>query len=53
MMQRQKLDAVLPLIFNDYKRFGILDASLKKFLLLFRIKKLNYFDQKSKTATTK
>ena len=32
MRERQKLDAVLPLKFNDYKRFRILDASLKKFM---------------------
>ena len=32
MVEHQQLDAVLPLKFNDYKRFRILDASLKKFM---------------------
>ena len=38
MSDRQQLDAVLPLKFNDYKRFRILDASLKKFI--YDIRKL-------------
>ena len=33
MRGRQKLDAVLPLKFNDCKRFRILGASLKKFIM--------------------
>ena len=32
MTENRQLDAVLPLIFDDYQRFRILDASLKKFL---------------------
>ena len=32
MIGNQQLDAVLPLKFDDYKRFRILDASLKKFM---------------------
>jgi hypothetical protein len=32
MTERQQLDAVLPLRFDDYKRFCILHASLKKFI---------------------
>jgi hypothetical protein len=32
MIGRQQLDAVLPLNFNDYKRFRILRTSLKKFI---------------------
>jgi hypothetical protein len=32
MTAHQQLDAVLPLKFNDYKRFSILRASLKKFM---------------------